>query len=147
MCERPVSMISSTKSTDACRRCCPLGSGVEVRVFAILTITLTPFMLLLKASNKQLFAPVLSQSSTENPHFARKNFCKRVMEVASSLCSPTESQNRTTMVQAYQMFTCVRFVTFVHTLLLTPFRCLACKFFFWRFSTDTTVRACGRWIT
>ena len=75
----PVSMTSSTRSTDARRRCRLSGRGVGVHVFAMLSISLMPFMLLLKAWNRQLSAPELSQRSTVNPCFSHS-------KLASVLC-------------------------------------------------------------
>ena len=60
---------------------------------------------ILSQSIKQIFAHELSQRPTKNTRFSRKLFYKRAVQVALPLCTPAESQNRTTVVEDYRNLT------------------------------------------
>ena len=60
---------------------------------------------ILSQSIKQIFAHELSQRPTKNARFSRRIFYKRAVQVALPLCTPAESQNRTTVVDDYRNFT------------------------------------------
>ena len=53
---------------------------------------------LFQVAKPQLLAPEISQRSTENPFFPGRFFLEFFMQAALPLCSPVESQNRTTIV-------------------------------------------------
>ena len=60
---------------------------------------------ILSRSIKQIFAHELSQRPTKNTLFSRRLFYKRAVQVALPLCTPAESQNRTTVVEDYHNLT------------------------------------------
>ena len=60
---------------------------------------------ILSQSIKHMLAHELSQRPTKNTHFSRKLFYKRAVQVALPLCTPAESQNRTTVVEDYRNLT------------------------------------------
>ena len=60
---------------------------------------------ILSQSIKQIFEHELSQRPTKNTRFSLKLFYKRAVQVALPLCTPAESQNRTTVVEDYRNLT------------------------------------------
>ena len=60
---------------------------------------------ILSQSIKQIFAHELSQRPTKNTRLSRRLFYKRAVQVALPLCTPAESQNRTTVVADYRNLT------------------------------------------
>ena len=99
-----------------------------------MSFTLTPFMLLLRASNKQLFGPVLSHRFTENARFSRffLRTCYGCCIVSLHYHGMPELNYHCTF---YGMFTWMNLpillssVTVVHTQLLHQFCRLGFKLF------------------